>query len=117
MDRFGSAGRVRTCDILVNSEALYQLSYSRKLLVRDEGFEPSASAVQVRRSNQAELTPDERDGRQVGAKRFLLYLLSYAAIVGGSDGTRTRDLAINSRCSSAGIRPTLLFVFVLATRW
>ncbi len=46
-----------------------------------------------------------RSGRQGGCKTLLLYPLSYAASVGCSGGIRTRNLAIHSRCSSAGIRP------------
>jgi len=37
---FGSGGRARTADILVNSEALYQLSYTGIVVVLPPGLEP-----------------------------------------------------------------------------
>lgn len=46
---FGSSDRTRTCDILVNSEALYRLSYTGILgfinLAEQTGFEPAISTV------------------------------------------------------------------------
>lgn len=45
-----------------------------------------------------------KTGDKVSAKRFLLYQFELQAPNDGPDGTRTRNLAINSRCSSTSIR-------------
>ena len=37
----GFGGRRRTCDIVVNSHALYQLSYTGKFMVQRAGVEPA----------------------------------------------------------------------------
>jgi hypothetical protein len=61
----GSGGRARTGDIFINSEALCQLSYPGKVLVRDERRECSNGAVGARRRPPAPCGARRPRGTQV----------------------------------------------------
>ena len=48
---YGAAIRIRTGDLILTKDALYQLSYSSKMATKN-GLEPSTSSVTGWRSNQ-----------------------------------------------------------------
>lgn len=78
------------------------------MLVRDGGFEPLASAVQVRRSNRAEPIPVMLiPGDKERLKRYALYPTELSRHGSGS-GTRTHDLDIQNVVPT-GIRQGVIF--------
>jgi hypothetical protein len=53
----GAGDRIRTGDILLGRQTLYQLSYSRGIVVGVRGFEPPTSASQTPRAARLRHTP------------------------------------------------------------
>ena len=74
----GGGSRIRTGDILLAKQTLYQLSYTptEVFLVGVDGIEPSTSSLSGTRSNQLSYTPNCIYGRdkeqQTSARGFIM---------------------------------------------